>query len=113
MRGSTAFTGIAKPLGTVRRSNRYAKVQGMISQLGQEFSARTFLCRALVAAIVLVATIAVSVIWEKMVYTIPVLAVLLFLASGLRGISGGTSRRNLDQEEVEMDADSAAGMDAG
>ena len=44
---------------------------------------------------------------------ITVLAVLLFLASGLRGTSGGTSRRNLDQESVEIDVDSAAGMDAG
>ena len=85
----------------------------MISQLGQEFSARSFLCRTLVAVIVLAATIAVSVIWEKMVYTIPVLAALLFLAPGLRGISGSTSRRNLDQESVEIDVDSAAGMDAG
>lgn len=85
----------------------------MISQLGQEFSARSFLSRTLVAVIVLAATIAVSVIWEKMVYTIPVLAVLLFLASELRGISGSTSRRNLDRESVEIDVDSAAGMDAG
>ncbi len=85
----------------------------MLSQLGQEFSARSFMYRTLVAAVILAATIAVSAIWEKMVYTIPVLAVLLFLAAGLQGISGGASRRNLDQESVEIDVDATTGMDAG
>ena len=85
----------------------------MLSLLGQEFSARSFILRTLVAAIVLAITIAVSVIWEKMVYTIPVLAVLLFLAAGLRGLSGATERRNLDQEGIEIDVDATAGMDTG
>ena len=87
----------------------------MRSFLGSEIAARSFLYRTIVAAIILAITIAVSVIWEKMVYTIPVLAVLLFLAAGLRGLSGGTSRRNIDQEsvEVEIDLEAGAGLDSG
>lgn len=74
-----------------------------------------FLYRTIVAAIILSITIAVSVIWEKMVYTIPVLAVLLFLAAGLQGLSRGTSRRNIDQEsvEVEVDLEAGVGLDSG
>lgn len=85
----------------------------MLSLFGQEFGARQFLYRTIVAAVILAVTIAVSVVWDKMVYTIPVLAVLLFLAAGLQGVSRDTTRRQLDQESVEIDLDSTAGMDAG
>ena len=85
----------------------------MLSQLGQEFSARSFIYRAVVAVFILAVTLGVSIIWERMVYTIPVLAVMLFLAAGMKGLSGATERRNLDQESVEIDIDATAGMDAG
>ena len=65
--------------------------------------------------VVLAITLAVSVIWEKMVYTIPVLAVLLFTAAGMPGLSGSATRRNLDQEstDLDIDLDSGIGMDTG
>ena len=64
---------------------------------------------------ILAITLAVSVIWEKMVYTIPVLAVLLFTTAGMPGLSGGATMRNLDQEatDLEIDLESGVGMDAG
>lgn len=74
---------------------------------------RQFCYRAAVSAIILAITIAVSVIWEKMVYTIPVLAVLLFLAAGLRGLSRDTTRRHLDQEAIEVDTGPDVGLDSG
>lgn len=40
--------------------------------------------RLIAAAVILGATIGVSVAWERTVYTIPVLATLLFLAAGWR-----------------------------
>lgn len=55
------------------------------------------LYRALIAVIILAVTLAVSVIWKKMVYTIPLLAVLLFLAAGIKCPGGGFSKRNLDE----------------
>lgn len=87
----------------------------MLSLLGQDFGARSFLYRTIVAVVVSAITLAVSVIWEKMVYTIPVLAVLLFTAAGMPGLSGGATRRNLDQEATDLDVDleSGVGMDAG
>lgn len=69
--------------------------------------------RVFVSAVILIITITVSVIWEKMVYTIPVLAVLLFLAAGLRGVSRDTTRRQLDQEAIEVDTGPDVGMDSG
>ena len=91
------------------------KADKMRSLLGQDFRASSFLYRTVVAMIVLAITLAVSIIWEKMVYTIPVLAALLFLAAGLKGISGSSTRRNLDQDAVDLDVDleTGAGMDAG
>lgn len=74
---------------------------------------RQFFYRTVVSAIILAVTIAVSVIWEKMVYTIPVLAVLLFLAAGLRGLSRDTTRRHLDQEAIEVDTGPDVGLDSG
>ena len=70
---------------------------------------REFLCRTAIAVTILVVTIAVSIIWQKMVYTIPVLAVLLFLAAGIK--LGNGSTRNIDQETTDLDVD--AGMDGG
>ena len=66
-------------------------------------SLRWFLYRALIALIILAVTLAVSVIWEKMVYTIPVLAVLLFLAAGIKELDDGSTRRNLDEETTDID----------
>ena len=54
--------------------------------------------RAAVAAVILAVTLIVSVIWQRMVYTIPVLAVLLFFAAGLNATSG-SARRNVDEED--------------
>lgn len=87
----------------------------MLSLLGQEFGARSFLYRTIVAMVVLAITLAVSVIWEKMVYTIPVLAVLLFTAAGIPGLGGGATTRNLDEDSTDLDVDleSGVGMDAG
>lgn len=87
----------------------------MLSLLGQDFGARSFLYRTVVALVVLAIAVAVSVIWEKMVYTIPVLAVLLFTVAGMPSLSGGATRRNLDQEatDLDVDLDSGIGMDAG
>ena len=50
-----------------------------------------------------------------MVYTIPVLAVLLFTAGGMPDLSGGATRRNLNQEatDLDVDLDSGVGMDVG
>ena len=50
---------------------------------------RSFVHRAIVAATILVVTLAVSAIWQKMVYTIPVLAVLLILAASIKDPEGG------------------------
>lgn len=72
---------------------------------------RRFLYRALIALIILAVTLAVSVIWQKMVYTIPVLAVLLFLAAGIKELDDGSTRRNLDEETTDIDTD--AGVDGG
>ena len=67
---------------------------------------RPFLYRSIVALIILAVTMVVSVIWQRMVYTIPVLAVLLFLAAGLNGISGNSTVRNLDEDAPDIEADS-------
>lgn len=72
---------------------------------------RRFLYRALIALIILAVTLAVSAIWQKMVYTIPVLAVLLFLAAGIKELDDGSTRRNLDEETTDIDTD--AGVDSG
>ena len=77
----------------------------MMSLLGQEIGSRSFLFRALVALVILIVTIAVSVIWGQMVYTIPVLAVLLFLAAGMKGLGGNTTTRNLDETSAKPDAE--------
>ena len=85
----------------------------MLSLLGQEFGSRSFLYRAAVAVVILTITLAVSAIWGQMVYTIPVLAVLLFLAAGLKGLSGGTTSRNLDEGTTDLDVDLDTGIDGG
>ena len=50
-----------------------------------------------------------------MVYSNPVLAVLLSTSAGMSGLSGGRTRRNLDQEatDLDVDLDSGIGLDAG
>ena len=58
--------------------------------------------RLIAAAVILGATIGVSVAWERMVYTIPVLATLLFLFAGWR-----------EPEDVKRQLDQDAGMDGG
>ena len=82
-----------------------------MSLLGQKFGSRSFLYRALIALVILVVTITVSVIWGQMVYTIPVLAVLLFLAAGMKGLSGNTTTRNLDETSAKPDEDAEIEMD--
>lgn len=82
----------------------------MLSLLGQKFGSGGFLYRAVIALIILVVTLAVSAIWQKMVYTIPVLAVLLFLAAGIKDLGDGSTRRNLD-EEASADPDMDTGID--
>ena len=77
----------------------------MLSLLGQEFGSRSFLYRVIVAIAILVVVLAVSVIWEKMVYTIPVLAVCLFLAAGLKGIGRETTIQQLDETAGKPDTD--------
>ena len=91
---------------------RIGKGGVMLSLLQQELGARSFRYIAAVAVVILVVTIAVSAIWEKMVYTIPVLAVLLFLAAGLEGVSRGSTSRNLDEEGAGPDTDSETNLDA-
>lgn len=58
--------------------------------------------RLIAAAVILGATIGVSIAWERMVYTIPVLATLLFLFAGWR-----------EPEDVKKHLDQDAGMDGG
>lgn len=53
--------------------------------------------RVLVAAVILAVTIPVSAVWGEMVYTIPVLAVMLFLAAGLKGAEKDAPTRNTDE----------------
>lgn len=62
--------------------------------------------RAFAALVILAVTLFVSVVWQKMVYTIPVLAVLLYFAAGVRA-DGATRKQNLDQDgsEFEVGAD--------
>ena len=55
------------------------------------------LIRVVCAAVILGITLLVSAIWQKMVYTIPVLAVLLYLAAGLTADETST-RKNLDND---------------
>lgn len=74
---------------------------------------RHIIYRAFVSAAILIITLIVSIIWQKMVYTIPVLAVLLFFAAGLRGLARETTQRQLDQEAVEVDVGTETGMDGG
>ena len=64
-----------------------------------------FLRRSAVAA----AMLTVSVIWEKMVYTIPVLAALLFVAAGLPGLRRDPLSRQL---EDTADQTSEPGFDS-
>ena len=91
---------------------RIGKGGVMLSLLQRELGARSFRYRAAVAVVILVVTMAVSAIWEKMVYTIPVLAVLLFLAAGLEGVSRGSTSRNLDEEGAGPDTDPETSLDA-
>ena len=84
----------------------------MLSLLQHELGARSFRLRAAVAVVMLVVTMAVSAIWEKMVYTIPVLAVLLFLAAGLEGVSQRSLSRNLDEEGANQDTEPETSLDA-
>ena len=65
---------------------------------------RHFINRAIVALAILTITLVVSVIWQRMVYTIPVLACLLFLAAGLKS-EGSTTRRKLDEDAQDVDLD--------
>lgn len=83
----------------------------MLSLLGRRLGSGGFLYRALIALVILTVTLAVSVIWQKMVYTIPVLAVLLFLAAGIKDLGDGSTKRNLDEETADIDAD--ASIDGG
>ena len=72
--------------------------------LEQEFRSRMFLYRLIVALIILGVTICVSAVWQKMIYTIPVLAVLLFLSAGIKGLGSNATTRNLDEDSPDIDA---------
>ena len=79
----------------------------MLSLLNQHLESNGFLRRAVIAAVILTITLLVSAIWQKMVYTIPVLAVLLFLAAGIG--TGHSHKRNLDQDDLDHDIDTGLG----
>ncbi|MXX90701.1 MAG: hypothetical protein F4213_22870 [Boseongicola sp. SB0677_bin_26] len=68
----------------------------MLSLINQHLESNGFLRRVAIAAVILTVTLLVSAIWQKMVYTIPVLAVLLFLAAGIG--REDSHKRNLDQD---------------
>ena len=51
----------------------------MLSLLGTKFGSKRLVQRAVVSVVILATTLFVSEVWGKMVYTIPVLGVLLFL----------------------------------
>ena len=72
----------------------------ILFRLGRKFGYSAFLRRAAVASAILSVTLIVSVVWQEMVYTIPVLAVLLFLAAGTN-VQAGSTRRNLDQDATD------------
>jgi len=57
--------------------------------------------RGIASLVILVITLTVSIIWQKMVYTIPVLGVLLFFAAGLRNNDSRNAIKQLDQEVSE------------
>ena len=62
------------------------------------------LYRAIVSVVILPVTLFMSIVWQKMVYTIPVLGVLLFFAAGIKAPGEGPGTRNVD-------ADINAGID--
>ena len=82
------------------RSERQGSVAVILFRLGRKFGSSPFLRRAAVASAILSVTLIVSVVWQEMVYTIPVLAVLLFLAAGTN-VQAGSTRRNLDQDVTD------------
>ena len=86
------------------RSERQGYVEVILFRLGRKFGSSTFLRRAAVASAILSVTLIVSVVWQEMVYTIPVLAVLLFLAAGTN-VKAGSTRRNLDQDAADAVSD--------
>ena len=86
------------------RAGRQGSVAVILFSLGKRFGSSAFLRRAAVASAILSATLIVSVVWQEMVYTIPVLAVLLFLAAGTNAQAGPT-RRNLDQDSTDAVSD--------
>ena len=55
-----------------------------------------------VSLAILMMTLAVSAIWEKMVYTIPVLAVLLCLAAGMRALDSEPTSRQVDDTTADL-----------
>ena len=59
--------------------------------------------RAGVALVILAITLAVSAIWQKMVYTIPVLACLLFFAAGMTRPDDDATKRNLEEDALDID----------
>ena len=64
--------------------------------------------RIAIAAVIFAATLTVSAIWQKMGYTFPVLAVLLFLAASMKDLGEGSTKRNLDEDAPDVDMDDAA-----
>ena len=70
---------------------------------GKRFAAGGLRHRAVVALAILAVTLFVSATRQKMVYTIPVLAALLFFAAGIDADVRST-RQNLDEGAKDLDA---------
>ena len=60
------------------------------------------------ALVILAITLAVSAIWQKMVYTFPVLVCLPFFAAGLTRPEDGSTKRNLDEDAQATDLHDAS-----
>ena len=82
----------------------------MLSVLGATFGTAAFLYRLIIASVILIVTLVVSAIWQKMVYTVPVMGVLLFLAAGIKDLAD-TPTRNLDEDGSDAESDMHADID--
>ena len=74
-------------------------------------ASRALRVRLALSVFILAVTLAVSAAWEKMVYTIPVLVVLLFAASGLPSLRSETGRRNVEEDSASESVGGTGGLD--